>query len=111
MKRRAIVIPDENTGDEGGGPDGGADGGGTGGTGTGAGSSSSGKGTSSGKAIELGNVRSVKPIDKFSAQGINPEFQQPSFSFQVGEVLAADEPKVSIIYWSTLLAALIVRSS
>lgn len=42
-------------------------------------------------------VVAIKPITDFSAQGINPEFGQKSFSFHVGEVLAADEPRTVYI--------------
>jgi hypothetical protein len=42
-------------------------------------------------------VVALKPIAKFSAKGINKEFRKDSFSFAVGEVLAADEPKVLYI--------------
>src|ERR1700722_1432292 len=39
----------------------------------------------------------VKPIKNFSARGINPEFRKNTFSFELGEVLAADEPKIIYI--------------
>lgn len=36
----------------------------------------------------------MKPIGRFSAKNINREFRKDTFSFETGEVLAADEPKV-----------------
>jgi hypothetical protein len=42
-------------------------------------------------------VVALRPIPNFSAKGINKEFRKDSFSFSVGEVLAADEPKVLYI--------------
>jgi hypothetical protein len=42
-------------------------------------------------------IVALKPILKFPAKGINKEFRKDSFSFSVGEVLAADEPKVIYI--------------
>jgi len=42
-------------------------------------------------------VVALKPIPHFSAKGINREFRKDSFSFSVGEVLAAEEPRVIYI--------------
>ena len=42
-------------------------------------------------------VVALKKINNYSARGINPEFKKDKFSFEVGEVLAADEPKVVYI--------------
>lgn len=42
-------------------------------------------------------IVAVKPIGKFTAKGINPEFGKTDFSFAIGELLAADEPKVVYI--------------
>ena len=39
----------------------------------------------------------LKPITDFKAKGINPEFNKDKFSFDIGEVLAVDEPKVIYI--------------
>lgn len=50
-----------------------------------------------GQVIVYPFIVALKPIPKFSANGINKEFRKDSFSFLVGEVLAADEPKVIYI--------------
>lgn len=42
-------------------------------------------------------VVAIKTINSFSALGINPEFRRTSFTFQIGEVLAVDEPKIVYI--------------
>lgn len=42
-------------------------------------------------------IVALKPIPNFSAKGINREFRKDVFSFSVGEVLAADQPKVVYI--------------
>jgi hypothetical protein len=42
-------------------------------------------------------VVATKPIQKFVSKDINKEFRKDSFAFAVGEVLAADEPKVIYI--------------
>jgi hypothetical protein len=42
-------------------------------------------------------VVAVKEIKKFSASNINGEFRKDTFSFAIGEVLAAEEPKVIYI--------------
>ena len=50
-----------------------------------------------GEVVVYPYVVVVKPIKAFAAKGINPEFGQSSFSFSIGEVLAADEPKIVYI--------------
>jgi hypothetical protein len=50
-----------------------------------------------GEVIIYPFVVALRPIPKFAAKGINKEFRKDSFSFAVGEVLAADEPKVIYI--------------
>jgi hypothetical protein len=50
-----------------------------------------------GEVIIYPFVVALKPIKDFSAKGINAEFKRDKFSFEVGEVLAADEPKVIYI--------------
>jgi hypothetical protein len=50
-----------------------------------------------GEVIIYPFVVAVKPIKNFSAHGINPEFRKSTFSFELGEVLAADEPKIIYI--------------
>ena len=50
-----------------------------------------------GEVIIFPFVVALKPIEKFSAKNINREFRKDTFSFAVGEVLAADEPKIIYI--------------
>jgi hypothetical protein len=50
-----------------------------------------------GEVIIYPFVVAVKPIKNFAAHGINPEFRKSTFSFELGEVLAADVPKVIYI--------------
>jgi hypothetical protein len=50
-----------------------------------------------GEVIIYPFVVAVKPIKRFFSKDINPEFRVANFSFEVGEVLAADEPKVIYI--------------
>jgi hypothetical protein len=50
-----------------------------------------------GEVIIYPFVVATKPIAKFAAKDINKEFGKNAFSFEVGEVLAADEPKVIYI--------------
>jgi hypothetical protein len=42
-------------------------------------------------------IVAVKPIEKFRCRDINSEFRSKEFSFEPGEVLAVDEPKVVYI--------------
>jgi hypothetical protein len=50
-----------------------------------------------GQVIVYPFIVALKPITRFSAKGINKEFRKDSFEFSIGEVLAADEPKVIYI--------------
>ena len=50
-----------------------------------------------GEVIIYPFVVALQPILKFPAKGINKEFRKDSFEFAIGEVLAADEPKVIYI--------------
>ncbi len=50
-----------------------------------------------GEVIIYPFVVALKPIKSFSAPDINGEFRKQSFSFDIGEVLAAEEPKVIYI--------------
>ncbi|MGY4488550.1 hypothetical protein ACVWWR_007741 [Bradyrhizobium sp. LM3.2] len=50
-----------------------------------------------GEVIIYPFVVATKPIQRFGAKDINKEFRKDSFEFAVGEVLAADEPKVIYI--------------
>lgn len=76
IKRRPIVIPDENIGNVGGAPEnkGGGEGGGGSGDGGANGSGMSGKGTFSGKTVELNNVRSVVIAPKKRRVAFTPTF-------------------------------------
>jgi hypothetical protein len=59
------------------------------------------------KSFESGAIRgemiispfvvAVKQIKSVLARDINPEFRKANFSFEIGEVLAADEPKIVYI--------------
>jgi hypothetical protein len=42
-------------------------------------------------------IVATKPISKFRCRDINSEFTSKEFSFKIGEVLAADEPKIVYI--------------
>ena len=42
-------------------------------------------------------IVAVKPISKFRCRDINSEFKSKEFSFEIGQVLAADEPKIVYI--------------
>jgi len=50
-----------------------------------------------GEVIIYPFVVALKPIEKFAARGINSEFRKAVFSYEAGELLAADEPKVIYI--------------
>jgi hypothetical protein len=50
-----------------------------------------------GEVIVYPFVVAVRPIKNFACKDINPEFPKKQFAFDVGEVLAADEPKVLYI--------------
>lgn len=50
-----------------------------------------------GEVVVYPFVVALKPIKDFSAPDINAEFRKPHFSFEPGEVLAAEEPKVVYI--------------
>jgi hypothetical protein len=54
-------------------------------------------GTLRGEVIIYPFVVALDQIESFSATDINPEFRKQAFSFEVGEVLAADEPKIIYI--------------